>query len=350
MRSASWWRRSEGAVAALRRAIGPAPSARLREELSRPDFPWTDLAHAANSFLLTPAMPWRLAAHGVEDLVPPDLREYFEATAVLNAGKAEEGQTQIGRIAATLNAAGIRPMALKSAAGLVESLYPSPGCRILRDLDLLVPEGRLEDAVAALESAGYRPLPSGLDLWRRHAGSMRHYPRLFHEGETRGLDLHARVLDGPCREALPTAELFARGREIDWRGSRLVLPSIRDQIAHTVLHATEFVGTWTIHGAQPVRRLIDLALLFERLSASERAPLAETLRRVGGSWRLNLCLAFAGVWVGLAPPPELQARAVDRCQQSLFRLYAQLSLRRGPTLLRQAAGRALKALKASLRR
>ena len=65
-------------------------------------------------------------------------------------------------------------MLLKGAIRLIDGLYPNPGWRFMRDLDLLLPKERLNDAVTALAAVGYEsrdpegwpPITSMYHRWR----------------------------------------------------------------------------------------------------------------------------------------------------------------------------------------
>lgn len=66
---------------------------------------------------------------------------------------------QLRELAAAFEEAGVDVIALKGAAALVW-LHADPGCRTLRDLDLLLRAEQIEAAQRVLEAQGYRPLPT----------------------------------------------------------------------------------------------------------------------------------------------------------------------------------------------
>jgi hypothetical protein len=60
----------------------------------------------------------------------------------------------------------IEPVLLKGAIRLLAGLYPDDGWRMLRDLDLLVPQASLVAATRALRNAGYASCGAGGEVRR----------------------------------------------------------------------------------------------------------------------------------------------------------------------------------------
>ena len=110
----------------------------------------------ASELLVTPTLhqalrdpgPWRRAAGGSAGLLA--------AVHALNGERNRALADQLAEIAAALNAIGTEPVLLKGVAYLVEDLYGDPAARVIGDIDLLVSEERIEDAVGALLAIGYR--------------------------------------------------------------------------------------------------------------------------------------------------------------------------------------------------
>lgn len=69
---------------------------------------------------------------------------------------------QLGEVVAALDGIPVCPL---KGIYLLETIYRcDPECRVLRDLDLLVPEGRVDEAVERLEGAGFAESPSSRRL------------------------------------------------------------------------------------------------------------------------------------------------------------------------------------------
>src|SRR5271165_3197596 len=102
--------------------------------------------------------------------VPPATEAFLAAVEEMNEERNAQILDDARAIAESLNAIGIEPAFLKGAAYLVEGIYPLSG-RYLCDLDLLIPESRLADAAAVLESQGYQA-----DTRDEMAPFRHHYP------------------------------------------------------------------------------------------------------------------------------------------------------------------------------
>jgi Uncharacterised nucleotidyltransferase len=118
----------------------------------RPLRAWQLLIELGSNHLVTPVVAWSLKDNAG---VPDDVRSYFDSVLTLNCIRNEHMLEGLRRVATALNAIDIEPVLLKSAAHLVEQLYPEPGLRILRDLDILIPEDRAQSAVGALRDIGF---------------------------------------------------------------------------------------------------------------------------------------------------------------------------------------------------
>ena len=70
----------------------------------------------------------------------------------------------------------------------------------MTDIDLLVPENNLADALRALEQFGYAADPNKLERFNYD----HHYAPLLKEGEPASIELHTHVLVQRCRHLLPT--------------------------------------------------------------------------------------------------------------------------------------------------
>jgi hypothetical protein len=139
------------------------------------------------------------------------------------------GARTVRLAAEVLATCGIVPMPLKGVL-LQRWVYANGPFRPIRDVDLLVPEDRFFDAVAALNAAGFSEAHWERGRWQvtifNPAG-----PRL-------GIDLHRR-LTRTHRARLTSAGMFQRAA-IDTRlfGAPIMLPCPEDLFAHLLLHAT----------------------------------------------------------------------------------------------------------------
>ena len=183
------------------------------------------------------------------------------------------GREAIAFIVPLLQRAGIPVMPLKGA-WLQACVYGSAGngrganvvgVRVITDVDLLVPEARFADALAALRAGGFRARPA-------HTASAQ---ALDHPALTLPLDLHCRLFTrGAFR--LATDALFERARpDQSAFGVPVLLPDPQDVFAHLVGH---FLKSRTRCHDQV--RLADFAAIAARYELDPRR-LAQHLDRAG---------------------------------------------------------------------
>jgi hypothetical protein len=179
----------------------------------------------------------------------------------------------LGAVARALHAANIPVMPLKGALFQL-TLYADPAERQLKDVDVLVPEGRFKDAIVALVQHGFQPWTAGRSWIEVGLRPQRGLP----------VDLHRRLFCA-FRYRLETDALFARAR-VDrqlMEGTPLWIPHPLDTLAHLV---GKFVSDHIATGAAPflleLERWIDHHRLAPELAARHLAAsgLARAARHV----------------------------------------------------------------------
>ncbi len=130
----------------------------------------------------------------------------------------------------TLEAAGIQPIWLKGAAHLLDGWELMGETRFLSDIDLLVSELELPQAIEALGNSSFHPQPDQFD------NDHHHYPRLYHEHHSVGVEVHRRIVreaDGLFNRWL--AENNAT-EEVMWANHQWIVPSLKTRLFHLVHH------------------------------------------------------------------------------------------------------------------
>jgi hypothetical protein len=149
------------------------------------------------------------------------------ATNLENNRKIRE---QLVTLVSILNHAGIEPVLLKGALRLVDTLYPDSGWRTMRDLDVLVPEARLADAVAVLRDEGYwlvRPVEPN----RKEA-------LLLREGFSLPFEIHRELfVTGRRQRLLRGSDVINASQPATLDGARIRMPSTLHQLVHLIGHS-----------------------------------------------------------------------------------------------------------------
>jgi len=199
--------------------------------LAAPSTDLVRLARLAGRHLVTPMLAACAADPALGPRLPDDFRRYVTFVHSENARRNRALRLQLGEAVARLNGIGVEPVLLKGAARLADGLYPDPGWRVMRDLDLLVPRDQLAEAAACLRSAGYRFLEGGTGWSGRH----HHLPQLARDGALAVVEVHAEPLPDR-RAACPAEAVIARSRAVDLGGAAARLPAAADQLALLLVH------------------------------------------------------------------------------------------------------------------
>jgi hypothetical protein len=240
----------------LSRDRSPAACDALLRVARRPAFTWEAFVQIAGETLVAPAVLDALQSKGIADAVPQDVVDFFDGMAVLNRQRNERLLSQSLELAAMLNEAGVVPVFLKGAAHLLSGLYPDAAHRVMVDIDVLVPAGRLSDCVARLRGDGY-DVATDADFSGHH-----HYPPLGRAGGIAAVELHDEPLDLPYRRLLPPAAVLGDALVMERGGAKLAVPSGRCRLIHSVAHA-QLADRAYFYGHFGLRELMDFARLHE---------------------------------------------------------------------------------------
>jgi hypothetical protein len=254
--------------------------------LRNPPFSWEELVWTASSHLVMPALFTALRRHHLLWLLPEELTAHLENVWSLNHYRNLRIIGQAREIAETLSAAGIRPLFLKGAAGVISSLYPETADRIMIDIDILVPSGEVDRAARAILASGYgyADKAAAPDPEHHH-----HYPMMIREGEVAGIELHHRVTHRTYSRILTEQDLFGECRPVF--DGLAAIPSVRHQILHHFIH--DQLVHWQLQNrTQQLRGLYDLYLLSQYVPLSGLAPFSRRLRSRFSAYAAVAALTF----------------------------------------------------------
>jgi hypothetical protein len=242
------WRAFEHLAAQLRCALIDGADGQCTE------LPWDLVAKLARQHSVTPTLAWCARQNTT---VPPALAGYFDAVLRLNGKRNARICDTFAQLVSALNAIDVEPMPLKGAAHLVSELYPVPAARLLGDLDILVPQPRLADVVAAMEKIGFSADPA-------YPGGYKHLPPLHHDAHNIAIEVHGSLLHRPDAEPI-VADAFIRehARLHVFRGARVRMPSPTLLVAHNVVHDQLAHDRYELKQVE-LRQLLDLALVRAR--------------------------------------------------------------------------------------
>jgi Uncharacterised nucleotidyltransferase len=205
------------------RLQGRAASEELRVMVRPPGIDWQRVVGHASAQFVLPAFAAALRDLGLLGSLDDGLRAFLEAVHAANIERNNELRNELAAAIRVLNRAGIEPVLLKGAIRLLDGLYPDDGWRMLRDLDLLVPEASLARAARAFEEAGYAPC--GLDNHiRRTAGACQ-------------IDLHKDLFSGSQDRLMAAVTILNGSRSLAFGDGRVRIPSVEHQLMHLIGHS-----------------------------------------------------------------------------------------------------------------
>lgn len=221
-------------------------------------FPWEGLISAAATELLLPALHQRLREIGVNP--PAEVSEFLAQVEDLNRERNAQIRGEAWAVAGLLNRIGIEPVVLKGTALLLTDAYPTPGCRYLRDLDILVPRAQMGAAVAVLERDGYEADTRDAMGRFRH-----HYPQLQRPPAQDGfssapVELHYSLGPGVSGKLLTGEDLLRDSYVKEWNGVRIRVPSPEHLVTHLILHS-QLRHCYSERIFPPLRAIYDLVML-----------------------------------------------------------------------------------------
>jgi hypothetical protein len=201
--------------------------------------------------------------------------------------------------------AGLRPIVLKGGATKYR-LYPEPWYRPSSDVDLLVPEAGMEEAVHRLERAGFAL--HLLDQERRFTALQGHQVSLARGGFL--VELH-RSLDNLAREGADYEGLLPGAMPLCELGAGALAPAAEDAAAVAALHALK-------HGLDiPLRHLVDLHLLVSA-GGFDFGRACGQAERLGAGGVLGFLLACGVEMLGTAVPEGVLERLRPRGGKALL--------------------------------
>jgi hypothetical protein len=210
------------------RLRGCEPSEQLRSLIHSQSTDWQRVVgHASIQFVL-PAFGAALHDLDLIGSLDEELGAFLRAVHAANLERNCEIGDELVAAVGILNRAGIDPALLKGAIRLVDGLYPDHGWRMLRDLDLLVPEARFEEAIKVLQVAGYA-IAGEVD---ESVVSLRRPNALIE------VELHRELFRRPKEvRVLPAHEVLDQARLLRLGDVAFRLPSIEHQIVHLIGHS-----------------------------------------------------------------------------------------------------------------
>ena len=198
---------------------------------------WARLDCLAQGHRLRPHLHGRLARGELDRAVPCEIASNWKEAHRANAIDVLVQRRALGQAAKVLEGCGIAAVALKGSA-LAWHVWPTPTERVMRDIDLLVPQDRAVEAYEALCEAGWRAPPAPPELLERLAREATHLPLLLSPDGVQ-LEVHAHLWASTPLPGLPMPRSDDAGvleRSVFDEALGMHVPVSEDMLAHLVVH------------------------------------------------------------------------------------------------------------------
>lgn len=282
-------------------AAGTPARAWLEARLAAP-VDWPAVLTRASAGLVTPALAPILDALGVTASLPGDAREFLQTVVLLNRERNRRIMAELDELAAALARAGIRAVALKGAGLLADGVFRSPACRMIGDIDLLVPAGRVAEALLTSHALGWRAGTT----WTDPKATLIHPETAIRPGAAAALEIHVEFLNHTWRRLLPAAAILADALPLPGRGDGLRVPSVADRLVIVVAHA-QLRDFGHYNGILPLRAVLDWTRLAARATAADWARVEARFEEAGLAAVLDGFVRRLERIAGMPRPPALGA-------------------------------------------
>jgi hypothetical protein len=260
---------------------------------------------AADESIL-PVLSARIEELGFSQVIPPDVMDFLTAYFELNSQRNRQILTEVEEIAGLLNRAAIEPVVLKGPAYLLTKVYANPAHRFILDIDLLVPQTRVNDAFSILQRAGYSAESSDPIALAAH-----HLPALVHPERIR-VEIHHSLGSARCAPLLPPDQILERSSNLELGTARLRIPHPSDLVTHLIAHSQIHHGgdqrVWP-----PLRVQYDLVRLNSRFTSEiDWLEIRARFQQERFEGLLELHLLQVAQVLCMTPPFPIQLGSIDR--------------------------------------
>lgn len=264
---------------------------------------WDRIVRLARRLRLLSRLAESLTDAGLLNQIPEQVRRHLIGERRLSRWRIQAVVWGLDRIEAALGDAPYPRVLLKGAAYIGQALPIAAG-RLPSDLDILVPQSHLADALTRLERAGWSAGEVSEHDRRYYTEWSHEAPPMTHPLHRVELDLHHNILPPVARTHVDANLLLKRLQPSRWPAWQVLDPA--DQVLHSAAHL--FLDS---EARDRLRDLVDLDGLLRHFGAvaafwDRLAPRAQVL---GLSEELALACHFCATWLG-TPMPEASARSI----------------------------------------
>ncbi len=203
----------------------------IRRQITSGSVNWQDVIAIGDQHFVLPLLYYQLTDKGLTACLPDDLQDNLATLYELNRLRNEQLKKQLTSIVKLFNFICVTPVLLKGATALFSELYPDPACRMMNDLDILVPADLLSNCAALLQKEGYSPM-EGDEIYDDH----HHCRPLAHPDHLARVELHREIGAEPVAQLLSSEAIRNEAITIRRDGMECQLCSNTHLALHNIIH------------------------------------------------------------------------------------------------------------------
>ncbi len=260
---------------------------------------WNVLLREARRLDLSSRLAVSLGDRDGEPPLPDKVREHLAGARAVAAQHERIVRWEVDRIRHALRDLELSPVLLKGAAYLLAGLPPARG-RLVGDVDILVPESRIQEVERALLEGGWEPVKLDPYDQRYYRTWMHELPPLRHRERRIVVDVHHRILPRTGKLHPDPRKLLEGARQVGADGTRVLCPE--DMVLHGAAHL--FQDGDLAGGLRDLLDLDDLLRCFSGRDPGFWDRLAARGRDLGLGRPLFYALRFSSSMLGTPVPDE----------------------------------------------
>ncbi len=282
--------------------LNPVPQPDAAAQLRQLDAAgWEALVRGAHQQRVLTLFYARLQGLDVETAVPPhflsQMQQKHQQTTLQNLAIYRE----LRLIAEKMQAAAV-PLIVLKGTYLATAVYPHIGQRGIGDLDLLVPEEKIAQAVDIMHGLGWQETqPFTLDALRHYR---HHLPTMVKKGVNFPVEIHWNIAKPPTSSRLTPDQLWQQATPTSLAGTAALAFPLHLQLLHLALHAA-----YHHQFAFDLRSLCDMALIIDQQAeAVDWTLFAQKAEDWQWQRGVYLTLQLLQEFWGTAVPPHVLTR------------------------------------------
>ncbi len=253
---------------------------------------WNTLVSEASRHRIAPLIYRKVKQAATEWMIPEDVVLKFREKYLANAYRNTVLFHQLTELLARLNNKDI-PVILLKGAHLAEFVYKDMALRPMSDLDIMVREEHLSEAVQVAFSAGYQFFYEKKNAKEKSNASYcydilkyyKHFQPLIHPETNCLLEIHCFIAEVGSSFQIPASELWRNALPEVFNYNEVFLLSPEDLIIHLCLHASyDHLFDFGLSA------LYDIALTIKYYGQNLDW---DKVQHRSGQWRTNQCLLLS---------------------------------------------------------